>query len=50
MLIKDTLKIEVQRGGYRESLHLVHAVVTDSSGKVVEGGAILNFSPSHVLQ
>ena len=43
MLIKDPLKIEVQRGGYRESLHLVHAVVTDSSGKVVEGWGDIEF-------
>ena len=43
MLIKDPLKIEVQRGGFQESLHLVHAVVTDSSGKVVESWGDIDF-------
>ena len=43
MQIKDPLRIEVLRGGFQESLHLVHAVVTDSSGKVVEGWGDIDF-------
>ena len=43
MLIKDPLRIEVLRGSFQESLHLVHAVVTDSSGKVVEGWGDIDF-------
>jgi len=35
--VAHPLQIEVQRGGFKESLHLVHAVVTDSSGKLVKG-------------
>ena len=43
MQIKDPLRIEVLRGGFQESLHLVHAVVTDSSGEVVEGWGDIDF-------
>ena len=35
--VVNPLQIEVQRGGFRESLHIVHAVVIDSLGKVVLG-------------